>query len=118
MAEATDAQMQAFANQRVRVRAEVIRNLRASCLDDKASLNDVYERAVGPNRWNDARGDGPPHLLMSGSSASPDDMLVYNTFITLFEKFMTGTFENLNEANNASAQWNVLQNACVRPINS
>lgn len=117
MAEATDAQMQAFANNRVRPRAETFRNLRAACLDDKASLNDVYARAIGTNRWTDARNDGPPHLLISGNSANPDDMLVYNTFITLFEKFMTGTFANLSEANNAAAQWLVLQNSCVRPIN-
>lgn len=114
MAEATDAQMQVFADTRVRVRAEAIRALRTACLDDRASLDDVYARAIGTNRWSDKRID-PPHLLISGNSASPDDMLVYNTFISLFEKFMTGTFQNVDEANNAAAQWAVLQRACVRP---
>lgn len=115
MAEATDAQMQAYANNRVRVRAEALRALRAGFLDDKAAIDDVYTRATGLNRWTDARTDGPPHLLISGNSASPDDMLNYNAFISLFEKFMTGTFATVNEANSAAAEWTVLQRACVRP---
>lgn len=115
MAEATDAQMQAYADTRVRVRAESIRALRAACSDDRGAIDDVYARAIGSNRWTDNRRDGPPRLLQSGASASPDDMLVYNTFLALFEKFMTGTFQNVDEANNAAAQWAVLQRACVRP---
>lgn len=50
MAEATDAQMQAYADQRVRPRAEQFRDLRARCLDDKALIDDIYARAVGVNR--------------------------------------------------------------------
>lgn len=115
MAEATDAQMQAYANDRVRKHAEALRALRVEFLDDKAAIDDIYSRAVGLNRWTDARNDGPPHLLISGNSASPDDMLNFNSFISLFEKFMSGTFATVNEANSAAAQWTVLQRACVRP---
>ena len=115
MANATDAQMQRFADERVRLRAEQFRNLRAACLDDKAAIDDIYARAVSASRWNDARTDGPPHLLQSGNSANPDDALNYNTFIALFEKFMAGTFANLTEANSAAANWTTLQRAAVRP---
>jgi len=116
MAEATDQQMQVFANERVRVRAEQIRALFASCADDAGSIDDIYSRAVGNNRWEDARTDGPPHLLMSGDSASPDDMLNYNTALVRINQFKTGTFANVGEANEFAALWSVLQDACVRPV--
>lgn len=116
MAEATDIQMQAFADQRLRPRAEQFRNLRLACADDRGAIDDVYARAVGNSRWTDARADGPPHILQSGNSASPDDLLNYNSFLALFEKFMAGTFADLGEANSAAANWAVLQDACVRSV--
>ena len=60
MPEATNRQMQQFADERIRPRAEQFRNLRASCLDDKSIIDDVYARAIGTDRWNDSRNDGPP----------------------------------------------------------
>jgi len=117
MANATDAQMQRYADERIRPRAEQFRNLRTACADDRGAIDDIYARAVSNSRWTDARTDGPPHLLQSGNSANPDDALNYNTFIALFEKFMAGTFASLNEANGAAANWAVLQDACVRPAN-
>lgn len=116
MAEATNAQMQVFANERIRVRAEQARALRAALLDDRAAIDDAYARATGSSRWDDARTDGPPHLLQSGNSASPDDLLNFNTFASLVEKFFAGTFASLNEANSAAANWAVLTRACVRPL--
>lgn len=116
MAAATDIQMQVYSDTRVRPRAEQFRNLRIACADDRAAIDDVYARAVSNSRWTDNRTDGPPHLLQSGNSASPDDMLVYNTFASLFEKFMTGTFATVEEANSAKAQWDVLQDACVKGV--
>lgn len=116
MANATDQQMQRYADERIRPRAEQFRNLRAACLDDQAAIDDVYARATSNSRWNDNRPDGPPHLLQSGNSANPDDALNYNAFLALFEKFMAGTFANLSEANSAAANWAVLQDACVRNI--
>lgn len=118
MAEATNIQMQQFADTRVRPRAEQIRALRAACLDDRAAIDDVYARAAGSNAWADARLDGPPHLLKAGNSSNPDDMLVFNSFCDLFEKFLAGTFASQAEANGAAAQWAVLQDACVRPLGS
>lgn len=116
MAAATDPQMQSFSDQRIRPRAEQFRNLRAACLDDVGAIDAAYERGVSNSRWTDARTDGPPKLLISGNSASPDDVLNYNAFIGLFEKFMAGTFATVEEANSAAAQWLVLQDAAVRPI--
>lgn len=118
MAAANDAQMQQFANERLRPRAEQLRALFAAAADDRASIDDVYARAVSNSRWDDARADGPPHLLQSGNSASPDDMLNYNTALALIEKFRTGTFADLSEANSFAGLWAVLQDACVRPVNS
>jgi uncharacterized protein len=117
MAAANDTQMQVYASERLRPRAEQFRNLRESCLDDVAAIDSVYERAISANRWTDNRSDGPPKLLISGNSANPDDMLNYNSFIQLFEKFMSGTFANVGEANSAAALWQVVRDACVRPSN-
>lgn len=116
MAEATNAQMQRFADERIRVRAEQFRALLIACQDDSNAMDDPYARAVGSDRWTDARTDGPPHLLKSGNSASPDDLLNFNTFIALFQKFMAGTFSTVEEANGAAANWAVLVDACVRPV--
>jgi hypothetical protein len=118
MAEANDVQMQQYADERIRRRAESFRNLRASCADDRGAIDDIYARAVGNDRWEDGREDGPPHLLQSGNAANPDDMKNYNTFAALFEKFMSGTFATVEEANGAAANWAVLQDACVRPLGS
>jgi len=108
--------MQTFANERNRTFAEAARALRARALDHLAAIDDVYARAIGSNRWDDARTDGPPHLLQSGNSANPDDMLELNTFMTLLEKFFSGTFASQAEANGAAANWAVVERACVRPL--
>lgn len=113
---ATNAQMQAYADQRVRPMAEKIRNVFALAADHQAVIDDVYARAVSNDRWNDARTDGPPHLLQSGNSASPDDMLNFNTVLVRLLQFKNGTFANVSEANEFAALWAVLQDSCVRPI--
>lgn len=106
MPEATDLQMQTYADQRVRVRAEQFRALYLACKDDKAAIDDEYSRANGTNRWNDARTDGPPHLLQAGNSANPDDVLNYNALISAFVTWVEST---------EAAAWAVHQRACVRP---
>jgi hypothetical protein len=116
MAEATDAQMQAFSDQRIRVRAEQVRALKSALADDKAAIDDCYARATGTSRWSDNRTDGPPHLLQSGNAANPDDLLNFNSFADLFAKFLAGGFSSLNEANSAAAPWAVLNRACVRAL--
>lgn len=110
--------MQQFANERLRVRAEQLRALFIAGQDDTAAIDDIYARGVSNSRWTDARTDGPPHLLQSGNSASPDDMLNFNSALAMLEKFRTGTFANVGEANSFAAMWAVLQDACVRPIGS
>lgn len=119
MPEATDLQMQKYMDQRVRVHAESFRAAYLAAKDDKAEIQDEYDRAIGTNRWTDARTDGPPHLLQSGNSASPDDLLNFNAFITAFIAIIDGTGETdavkagyVNDMRNA---WAVFQRACVRP---
>lgn len=127
MPEATNEQMQAYCDQRVRVRAEQFRGLYNSCKDDKLAIDDVYARsATNPpvlGQWLDARTDGPPHLLQSGYSAqdtpsSPDDIGVYNAFISAFLGIIDAE-DGTNDAANAAAlrnNWAVFQRACVRPV--
>lgn len=115
MPEATNIQMQTYADSRIRPRAELIRDLKAFLSDDKLAIDDEYARATGTNQWADARADGPPHLLAAGNAANPNDFTNYNLFCDLFNKFLTGTFANVTEANSAAAAWTVLQKACVRP---
>lgn len=103
MAEATDQQMQVFCDTRLRVFAEQIRAAYLAAKDHKASLDDEYARAVGASRWNDARTDGPPHLLQAGNNASPDDLLNFNSFLAAFIAFVE-----------ANGQWATLMRACVR----
>ncbi len=114
MAEANDAQMQQYANERVRTYAEKRRDIFILAADHRNAIDDVYARAVGSDRWEDSRTDGPPHLLQSGNGASPDDMLNFNSALALEEKFRTGTFATVEEANGFAANWAVLQDACVR----
>lgn len=127
MPEATDTQMQNYADQRIRVRAEQFRDLLIGMRDDKAANGDEYERATTnppvAGQWLDARTDGPPHLLQSGYSAqdtpsNPDDLTNYNAFITAILTIIDGA-DNANDAANAAAirsTWAVLNRACVRPV--
>jgi hypothetical protein len=113
MAEATNAQMQQFCDQRLRTFAELLWGLFEVAADHRSLIDDPYARAVSNSRWSDARTDGPPHLLQSGNSASPDDLLNFNTALALIEKFRTGTFASVEEANSFAANWAVLQDARV-----
>ena len=117
---ATDAQMQAFADQRIRPRAESLRLLLSQLTDDKASIGDEYSRATSATAWADARTDGPPHLLQSGNAANPDDFLNYNALITALTNLINGTSVANGstvaaDAATLHANWSVLMNACVRP---
>lgn len=106
---ATDTQMQAYADQRIRVRAEAFRALLNGFRDDKAAIDSVYERAVSANAWNDARGDGPPKLLGN------QDMLNFNSFITLLLKLID-TGLTAQEVTDFRAQIAPLLTACVNPL--
>lgn len=117
MAEATDTQMQQYANERVRPFAESFRGVLISARDHRSAIDDIYARAVGSVRWNDNRTDGPPHLLQSGNSASPDDMLNFNTFVSSLLDIIDGVGTDATNAANLRAAWAVLVDACVRPVN-
>lgn len=108
MAAATDPQMQSFADQRIRVRAEEARHLIAALRDDRAAIDSVYERAVGA-AWTDLRPDGPPKLLAN------QDFLVFNSVAALLLKCIDGT-ATLQEVADLHANWAVFQAACVRPV--
>src|SRR5262245_29291976 len=119
---ATDAQMQQFANDRLRPFAEQFRALLISARDHKSAIDDVFARAVqNPGtRWHDVRTDAPPHLLQGGfdgaSPASPDDMLNFNSFVSALADIIDGVG---NDATNAAALrsgWTVLVDACVRGV--
>lgn len=109
MAEATNQQMQTYADQRIRVRAEQTRALVAAFRDDKAAIDDVYQRAAGANAWADSRTDGPPKLLAS------QDVLVFNAFASLFLKCIDGT-ATAQDVSDLKSNLAVFQAACVRPV--
>lgn len=106
MAEATNAQMQAYCDQRIRPFAEQARALYLAAKDHKAAIDDVYARSAGSNVWNDARTDAP-HLLAAGGSSSPNDPLTFNSFISAFISFIEG-----------NGDWATFQRACVRPVSA
>lgn len=106
--EATDQQMQTFADQRLRVRAEALRALVASLRDDKASIDAEYARATGANPWADARTDGPPKLLASS------DFTNYNAVITALLAVIDGTATTADVAT-IHNNWQLFMSACVRP---
>jgi hypothetical protein len=110
---ATDVQMQTYADQRIRVRAETFRALVNSSTDDKNNITDEYARASSAIAWADARTDGPAHLLQAGNNANPDDFLNYNALITTFLALIAGT-ASPTEVAAFPGQWAVFQRACVR----
>lgn len=122
MAEATNAQMQAYCDQRLRPRAEQIRGLEIALADDKASIDDEYARAAGSNAWADNRTDGPPHLLQAGASANPDDVLNYNALAANLLWLLSDSGPG-NDVGGTLAQFKtavrnqlaILARACVRP---
>lgn len=118
MPEATDVQMQKFADERVRTFAEKFRAVLVEAADHLSAIDDVYARGVSSNRWTDARTDGPPKLLMSGDSANPDDMLNFNSFCSALVAIVNGTGDDATNAATVRANWAVLVDACVRPVSA
>lgn len=110
---ATDAQMQAFADQRIRPFAESLRLLLAQAQDHKAAITDEFTRAGSGPLWNDARTDGPPHLLASGPTSSPDDVSNFNSLLDAIISLLTTTGGSIA---GHSGEYQILQRACVRPL--
>lgn len=99
MPAATDQQVQQFADERIRPRAEQMRALIVAIDDDIAVIGDVYERLSGSGKWSDNRTDGPPHLLTG------DDILAINA---LYQKAIAQLKQDPNFA--------ILLKACVRSV--
>lgn len=91
MAEATNAQMQKYCDERIRPFAESWELLIARAREHKLAIDDAYARAAGTNAWADARTDGPPHLMQAGNSANPDDVLSFNALISSLIALADGT---------------------------
>ena len=117
--QANDQQMQQFANERIRPRAEQARAFFNALRDDRASINDVYDRADGGAAWNDNRSDGPPRLLTS------QDVLTFNTvaakLVQIIDGEESGSQSEIEGQRSAyiadlRANWAIFQQACVRAI--
>lgn len=112
MARATDLQVQQYVNERFRPFAEQMRAAYLAAKDHKAVIDDVYEHVSGANAiastWTDQRTDGPPHLLTA------NDVLAFNTFLDAFIAFVEGGLTTVMD--DGGAQWPVMQDACVRPV--
>jgi len=113
MANATDIQMQSYMDQRIRPRAEQFRDLRNAVVDDQTAITDEFSRASNGPIWNDARTDGPPHLLASGPGSSPDDLTNYNALCVTFLALISGT-ATVTQITNFPGQWAIFMRACVR----
>lgn len=117
MARATDQQVQTYANERIRPRAELVRRLQILLNDDKSSIGDVFAHVSGADSiaptWEDNRQDGPPTLL------TPNKVLEYNAFMQNLLDILAGTLQS--DAAKAAACNVVAGNlasvlsACVRP---
>lgn len=72
----TDAQIQAFVDQKIRPQSEAMRNLANTLTNEIAMIDDIYATVSQPSTtWTDARTDGVPHL------ATPANILAYNALI-------------------------------------
>ena len=111
MAQATDEQMQAYADQRIRVRAEQCRALMNALADDQLAIPDIWDRAANGSAWADNRTDGPPTLLESS------DVLSFNIVSALLLKCVAGTADT-NDIASLAANWPTFQAACVRPVSN
>lgn len=108
---ATNAQVQQYVNERVRPWAERARALYLEAKDHKAAIDDVYANLTDNPTWQDQRADAPAHLL------TPSDVLAWNTFITGLVALVEGGAGAAEACAAAPAQWPVVLDACVRPVN-
>mgnify|MGYP000538214217 CR=1 FL=1 len=96
---ATNQQVQQYVNDRIRPRAEQLRDLYNAIADDKASIDEVYANVAEDSDWTDERSDGPPRL------ATPQDVLSYNAFISDLKAWIE-----------ANANWPIVRAMCVRAL--
>lgn len=96
---ATNEQVQAFVDSRIRPIAERIRAVVLEVEDVKAAIDDVYANLSNSPTWTDDREDAPPYLL------TPSNVLSINTVITA-----------LLEQVRDHGEYPVLLKACVNPV--
>lgn len=102
MANATNAQVQAFVDNRIRPRCEQIRALRTAIADDIAAIDSVYAALTQATpTWVDTPTGAPPNLL------APADVLSVNTLLN-----------DLKAAIDGNTRYPVALKACVRPVGS
>lgn len=107
---ATNQQVQVYCDSRIRPRAEQFRALAIACADDKLAIEDVYQNVVdAESTFEDSRTDGPPSLL------TRQDVLVYNSIISIYAKIIAGT-ATAQDVIDFAANWPVFQAACVRGV--
>lgn len=96
---ATDAQVQAFVDSRLRPRCEALRNLIAQMNDDIAAIGDVYSNLTQQSpTWTDPRTDVPNQLTAA-------NVLSINSALHVCVNAVTG-----------DSSWPVVESACVRPL--
>lgn len=110
MPEATNEQVQAFVNERVRPLSELVRKTMIMATDFKDSFGDIKLNVNNPaTTWADNRTDGPPFLL------TPSDIMECSRFVDDLLTFKDGTFADLTAANRGGLKWPKMLQACVRP---
>lgn len=113
MPNATDPQMQKYADDRIRTFARALYVLIDAARQHKAAIDDCYARATSAQQWADARGDGPPHLLAAGNAANPNDFTNFNSLITALIGIIDNTGGDAANAAAVRAAWPVLLRAIV-----
>jgi hypothetical protein len=108
MPNATNLQVQNYADNFTRPISERLRSLFEDITNALSLIDDVYANLTNNPTWTDGRADGPPHLLV------PGDVLAWNTFCTLLLKCKAGT-ATLADVAAMSAQWPVILK-CARGL--
>lgn len=110
---ATNAQVQQWANERTRPRAEQLRALLISLQDDNGAIGEVYANLTDSPDWTDQRNDAPPALL------TPGDLLAINTLSANLEAILLDDLADdaarAAAVSAVAAQWAIVEKACVRP---
>lgn len=113
MAEASLEQVQAWANERTRPLAQMIRALRIRSTDDAAAFGSVYERINGSGGWTDQRNDAPPNLLTQNDVGA-----IHTTAFNLALLLNGGPFANdaakVACVNEIVGQLPIVTKACVQ----
>lgn len=104
---ATNLQVQAYVDQRVRPRSNNVVDLINELTQDQAVIGDVYANLTNSPTWTDNRTDGPAHL------AVPNDVLAWNTFVVRTLQFWNGTLDPANIAD-APAQLAIIKKLSTR----